>query len=321
MDTGQVSIRDIHSLMDMLQSIDVGLVVIDKDYKVSLWNNFMENHSGLKPSIVSNKSMFDFFPYISKSWFKRKVETVITLQTRTFSVWEQNPYLFKFKSYHPITGQTEFMYQNVTFMPLVSTDGSVDKIGIIIYDVTDIAINRLELQKAYRELQTISRTDALTELNNRRYWEECLGREFLRCKRSNNPGALIMLDIDHFKKVNDTYGHPTGDAVIRETGLIIRKLGRLTDIPGRYGGEEFAVLLNDTTEENAHVYAERLRKEIESQHITFDGKDVHWTISIGIAGFNASMKSHKEWIEAADQALYSAKRNGRNQAVILKKAS
>ena len=315
---GQVSIKEIHWLMDMLQSIDVGLIVLDDNFKIQLWNSFMENHSGMTPQSVAGKDLLDLFQNIPANWFRRKLRSVCTLESPSYTTWEQRPYLLKFKSYHPITGRSDFMYQNITFMPLMSVDGNVDRVGIIISDVTDIAVNKLKLKQANKDLAALSRTDGLTQLNNRAYWEECLSREFMRVKRSKQPSSLVMFDIDHFKKVNDTYGHQAGDEVIKNTSLTLRKIIRLSDIPGRYGGEEFTIILVDTNAPNGNILAERLREEIEAQIVKYDEHSIKWTISLGVAELTDDVKSHKEWIERADQALYQAKESGRNKSVIYK---
>src|SRR5690606_25742057 len=137
------------------------------------------------------------------------------LKNRAFTTWEQRPYLMQFKNYRPITGTEEFMYPNITISPLVPANGEVNNVCIIIYDVTDIASNKKALERANIELAKLSRTDRLTQLNNRGYWEECLIKEFNRYQRYHHTCSLIMFDIDHFKKVNDTYGHQAGDEVIR----------------------------------------------------------------------------------------------------------
>ena len=314
----KIDIKDIHWLMDMLQSIDVGLIVLDRQYRVQVWNDFMVNHSNRSPTYVMGQNIFGLFDDISEDWLKRKAESVFLLKSRSFATWEQRPYLFRFKNYRPITGTADFMYQNITFIPLVSAQGDVNHVGIIIYDVTDIAVGKMQLETANEKLQTLSRTDGLTQLNNRRYWEECLKSEFQRVKRTGQISALLMFDIDHFKKINDTYGHQAGDEVIRETAGTLRKAIRTTDIAGRYGGEEFTVILINTNAEQAMVVAERLRKRIEALSIQHEGHTINYTISLGISEFHEEMNGHTQWLEYADSALYDAKRGGRNQAVISK---
>jgi len=317
-DSATIDIKEFHWLMDMLQSIDVGLLVLDRQYNVQVWNNFMVNHSGLSPSGIIGKNIFQSFQDVPETWFKRKAESVFLLNNRAFTTWEQRPYLFNFKNYRPITGSAEYMYQNITFIPLVSVDGEINHLGIIIYDVTDIAINRTELEGANKQLEVLSRTDRLTQLNNRGYWEECLEHEFMRVQRTKRPSSLIMFDIDHFKKVNDTYGHQAGDEVIRVTAAEVVKKVRVTDVPGRYGGEEFGIILIDTPAEGALYLAERLRKAIEAMKVFHDGIEIRYTISLGVAELNEGIESYTKWLECSDQALYEAKRGGRNLSVVYK---
>ena len=319
MNTEVNSIADLHWLMDMLQNIDIGLVVIDRDYRVQVWNSFMENHSGCPARKVMDKQLFSLFPDLPQEWFKRKAETVFLLNNRAFITWEQQDYLFRFKNYRPITGSAAYMYQNVTLIPLISLDGNINHVGIIVYDVTDIASNKLRLEEANLQLQSLSRTDALTQLNNRGFWEECLQQEYRRAMRSGLVVSLVIFDIDHFKKVNDTYGHQAGDEVIRNTSRTLKDSIRTTDISGRYGGEEFVVILVDTSANDARVFTERLRKKIEASVVQYEGQDISYTISLGIAQLTNDMESPRQWLECADTALYTAKETGRNLSIIYTK--
>ncbi len=318
MELGKIDIREIHWLMDMFQSIDVGIIVLDRQYCVHVWNGFMGNHSGQPGEKVIGSNVFGLFPELPEQWFRRKVESVVMLKSRAFTTWEQRPYLFRFKNYRPITGNAEFMYQSVSFIPLVAANGEVDYIGVVIYDVTDVALSKRDVEAANKLLEILSRTDRLTQLNNRGFWEESLEREFRRVRRTHGPATLIMFDIDHFKKINDSYGHPAGDEVIRNTAALMRQASRETDILGRYGGEEFGIILVDTGAEGAAIMADRLRLAIEASVVHHDGKDIRYTISLGVAELTEGIETHKQWIECSDNGLYAAKRGGRNQVVVHK---
>lgn len=315
--THQTELHALHWQMSLLDSLDVGLMVLDSDFRIALWNNFMVNHSGLSSSQVHGQSLFSLFPELDSSWFKRKLNSVLTLHNPAFMTWEERPWLFRFSSYRPITGSARWMYQNVTLIPLTSPDGEIRQIGLIIYDVTDEAVSRQALEKANQELGKLSRTDHLTGLNNRGYWEQCLQQEFERFIRTQQPTSLILLDIDHFKQVNDTQGHQAGDAVIRQLSDIIRQMIRTTDIAGRYGGEEFGILLLNTPAANAEILAERLRYTVETQPIPYEGEKLMVTISLGIAAADNNFADYQSWLEKADQSLYQAKERGRNQFVTL----
>jgi len=318
MSEANIDIKEFHWLMELLQTIDVGLVVLDRQFNVNVWNSFMESHSGMTPLQTKDKNIFELFSELPKEWLMHKANSVFMLKNRSFMTWEQRPYLFKFKNYRPITGTEPFMYQNITISPLVSTDGQVNHIAIIMYDVTDIAANRNALERANKELETLSRTDRLTQLNNRGHWEECLSQEFSRFQRYKTICSVIMFDIDHFKKVNDTYGHQAGDEVIRQVSQATRDNLRKTDIAGRYGGEEFGVILGNTDADSAVIFCERVRKQIEAMEVVHDGKTIKFTISLGISQAVEQTKNYTSWLEQADQALYASKEGGRNQTNIFK---
>lgn len=304
-----------HWLLEILQTMDVGLVVLDREYKVQVWNSFMENHSGQSPQNVQDNNLFDVCPDISREWFQHKIDTVFLLGCRAHSIWEERPYVFKFQNYRPVTGGADFMYQYTTLIPLKALDGSISHVCIIVYDVTDIAVNRMALQNANASLEQISITDQMTQLYNRAHWEHRLEQEFKRGQRTQNPTSVVMFDIDHFKKVNDTYGHQPGDEVIRVTSKTLHQVMRETDIAGRYGGEEFGVVLVDTNAEQAMIFAERLRTSIENLVVETEGHQIKFTISIGISELK-DQPDYQLWLKQSDIALYAAKHAGRNKALV-----
>jgi diguanylate cyclase (GGDEF)-like protein len=172
-----------------------------------------------------------------------------------------------------------------------------------------------ELLEKNRLLQQLSTTDPLTGLANRRQLDEAQEVEFARARRQGLPLTAVMLDIDHFKRVNDTFGHPAGDEVIRQVGEAIRGQLRVTDVGGRYGGEEFLLLLGCPAE-GARIVAERLRGDVEALEIrTAEGDSISVTISLGLASQNEAYPSAGAMVAAADGALYEAKAGGRNRVM------
>ncbi len=170
--------------------------------------------------------------------------------------------------------------------------------------------------KLHAEIEKLATTDGLTGLYNHRRFQEKLSDEFKRLNRYSSPVSLILTDIDYFKKVNDTYGHPAGDLVLKGVSKIIREQIRDMDVAARYGGEEFAVILPGTEAEGAKNIAERLRHAVMNATFSPDGKSLKVTISIGIATAPLDAKDKEELLERTDKALYHAKHNGRNQTVI-----
>lgn len=163
---------------------------------------------------------------------------------------------------------------------------------------------RVARQNKY--LERLSRLDPLTGLPNRRQWDEAASAEFTRALRSGRDAALLVLDIDRFKQVNDEFGHPIGDLVLRQLAGALQASVREVDTPGRFGGDEFGVVLAEATPEQAFEIAERIRANIFNATVKF-------TVSIGVAVIDSSMENAGEWIRCADQALYIAKRDGRNR--------
>jgi len=180
----------------------------------------------------------------------------------------------------------------------------------IIANQVAVSIANARLHQMMRQMAT---TDGLTGLINHRHFQEKAEAEFARAGRYNEPLSVLLFDIDHFKKVNDTYGHPVGDAVLKKVAAILRETVRTSDIAARYGGEEFVALLTNTDHEGAKKMAERIRSSVEKGRYVLDGKNIPITISVGSASFPPDGKEKKELIEKADQALYWAKGHGRNQ--------
>jgi two-component system, cell cycle response regulator len=173
-----------------------------------------------------------------------------------------------------------------------------------------------ELELANQRLRKLSITDGLTELFNHRHVHELLQEEFDRSRRTHEPVAVVMMDLDHFKNVNDTHGHPTGDLILYETAQILRETAREIDMPGRYGGEEFILILPNTGESEAARFAERVRDRIKEHIFRDDSTEVRMTVSCGAASFPApGIDSPETLLKAADQALYEAKRAGRDRVV------
>ncbi|GIX46361.1 MAG: hypothetical protein KatS3mg131_0572 [Candidatus Tectimicrobiota bacterium] len=167
------------------------------------------------------------------------------------------------------------------------------------------------------ELYRLARFDDLTGLYNRRYLLDRLAEEFLRARRYGSPLCVAMLDLDHFKEVNDTYGHLMGDTVLATVGGVIRATVRATDIAGRYGGEEFCLVLTETKLEGARLLAERLRRRVAAEPFPAPhGATFFVTCSIGVAPFTPDMRNVTTLLARADQALYQAKAAGRNRVVL-----
>lgn len=173
-----------------------------------------------------------------------------------------------------------------------------------------------ELEEANQQLRQLSITDGLTGLYNHRHVHELLREEHERSKRSGVAIAVVMLDLDRFKMLNDTHGHPTGDVVLAETARILRENAREIDMIGRYGGEEFIAILPGTDEDAAVLFAERVRSAVENHTFRDEDVEVRMTLSAGVAaGRGSEFSQPDELIKRADRALYKAKDSGRNLVI------
>lgn len=174
----------------------------------------------------------------------------------------------------------------------------------------------IENARLYEDLERLAITDGLTKLYVPRHFHEELDKELRRATRYQRDLSLLMIDIDHFKNINDTYGHPQGDVVLQELAGLLRRYGRQDDIIARYGGEEFVVALVETNEQGAALAAERIRRAVENHEFELGEQRVPITVSVGVAHFPGDASTKKDLIAHADQALYAAKRAGRNRVCL-----
>jgi diguanylate cyclase (GGDEF)-like protein len=194
----------------------------------------------------------------------------------------------------------------------VLRDGDFIKIGRSIFKF----LSGNNIENAYHEeIYRLTTVDGLTQIYNKRYFLETLEREIGRAQRYRRELSLIIFDIDHFKKINDTYGHLAGDHVLKHLALVIKSRIRREDILARYGGEEFAIILPEIDHENAAQFAEKIRRLIEKAVFKFEETEIPVTISIGVAEYGTKQGTVSDFIKMSDDKLYEAKMQGRNRVV------
>ncbi|MCU4674964.1 diguanylate cyclase [Catenovulum sp. 2E275] len=305
-----------HSLV--VESLNTGVILVDADYNLVYFNHFMQSHPALKSPDILGKNLFSVFPELPKSWMTRKLQSVVMLDSPAFSSWEQRQYLFKMQHTRPITTSNEFMAQNISMLPIKSdkTKNEVDHICITVEDATDVCFYQEKLKLTLAELERSNRTDGLTQIANRRYWEERFNTAFLSAVRYNEELSLILFDLDKFKIINDKFGHQAGDKVLIESAALIQSMLRQHDVFGRYGGEEFAILLPNTGLRGAYELAERIRVAFENQIVEYKSFNIAATLSLGVVSYHSGIRNYDDMLTRADMALYESKRSGRNKTTV-----
>ncbi|MEN9658877.1 MAG: hypothetical protein RL571_2342 [Pseudomonadota bacterium] len=277
----------------------------------------MAQHSGISAELAIGANLFELFPELPKKWLSKKIESVFVLKNFAFTSWEQRPYLFKFPHNRPITGGMDFMQQNTTFMPVRNEYGEVDAVTVNLFDVTDNAIAQNLLQEAMGKLEEYSNRDGLTGIYNRRYLDVRFTQELERMSRYQAAFfTVILFDLDRFKQVNDNYAHVAGDEVLRVVASRVLTTLRDTDVFGRYGGEEFMLLLPQTDLAGAKIAAERIRVVLCDQPVQFGETKIKISASLGLSESHSGAIESPKVIEEADMALYFSKQNGRNRVTV-----
>ncbi|MBU1311376.1 MAG: diguanylate cyclase [Gammaproteobacteria bacterium] len=297
-------------LQPLLAQLNSGVLVLDAEYRLVFINQFIARRANLVLAEVQGQLLFDVFTDLPRAWLQRKLDSVQELQIPAFSNWEQRQYIFKLPHLRPLSTGSQYMAQNCSIMPLSSADNNAGYICILIEDATDAFVYQQQLHNSMQQLEQANRIDGLTGIFNRRYWQQQLQLELQRATRYQHPLSLLLFDLDKFKQLNDTYGHQGGDAVLMSVSQQIATLLRDTDIFGRYGGEEFGVILPETALSGAMMVANRVCQAIASQTVSYNQQHIAVTLSIGVASFTG--QSVDELIQQTDIALYNAKRQGRN---------
>lgn len=289
----------------IFNTISLGLVVLDRELNITAWNRWMELHSGMPAEKVIGQPVCDLFPDLCDNSFIRIVKSVFAFGNYAAYSQKLHKYLFPMKNPHGSSYIFPRMQQNCTFGPLRNANKEIIAVYISVQDVTDFVMYE-------HKLIQMAKIDSLTGIYNRRYLDSRLAEEIERSRRHGNPLSILLLDIDHFKKINDTHGHLCGDYALRKISELLQELVRTSDILGRYGGEEFCCILPETPFEQAIVLAERCREQVAASPFSCTDQQTSMTISIGVTAMHRD-DTLDSIIKRADDALYQAKREGRNR--------
>ena len=285
---------------------ETGLLVIDADDRILYCNPAFISMCGLEDYSPIGRTHDEFLAWV----FAQRVGSAGDENT-TFDDWVAPVHsLYRKQTYHT----TEIGLNNGKWVLMAQQMYGSGEIVSVCTDITRSKEAELALRVAYAELERLAMTDELTGVPNRRHFLAQLESERQRALRYQRNASLAMLDLDHFKQVNDRYGHPAGDEVLKHFADLLSRHMRCEDVVGRLGGEEFALLMPETAPSGAQTVLERIRHELAKAQLDIIAPGFAYTFSAGVAELtltNSAACNH--WIHAADQALYRAKAGGRNR--------
>jgi len=299
----------------IFNTIDNGIMILDENLNIKAWNKWLEVKTGIKSKEIVDHNICERFPYIGQKKLIRKVKSVLITKNASFFSVEPHEYLLKIKS-NIIMGKVfTYMRQDITLVPY---DIERKLVCLYIYDHTKLHASSEKLKKLNVELKELSSKDPLTQLYNRRYFAEAASTmQSLSVRNNHHNISIIILDVDNFKNINDTYGHAIGDKVIVSLARILEDNCRKSDIVARFGGEEFVILLYNTSITFAQNIAENIRKNVEDFMMEIKDEELKFTLSLGVAQFEPQLDKDIECtINRADKALYRAKTSGKNKVLV-----
>lgn len=293
----------------VIEAIDTGIVIFGSDFKISYWNGWMAAHSQIQPEEIVGRSLFDPFPKLKNQRFMRNCKSVRSFGNFVFFPQDPYGYLFPMKPVGSYRSQFKCMQQSCTLGAIRDGNKLITDLFISVRDMTEVAAYQ-------KELIRLSHRDALTGCHNRRFLIEFLEEELYRCQRYHRNMSIVMMDIDYFKKVNDRWGHPFGDEVLKWVSSTVQAIMRKSNRFARYGGEEFCCVLPETNIDGATVFAEKIRKSLEASALFSTQSPISVTASFGVSSLNEEIKDIETLLKKADEALYRAKEGGRNRVAL-----
>ncbi|MDH2431779.1 diguanylate cyclase [Pokkaliibacter sp. MBI-7] len=295
-------------LIEHIGTSENGIAVLDAKDQVIFYNQAFLRAFGLQDYPVYKQSYDDLLSWMFTTGVGMKAHTQKLDEWLAYIHSQYRSAPFRNYEVELVDGRWLLMTEQL------SPDGEV---VLVCNDVTLFKQVELALQKAQIELARQAMTDELTSLPNRRHFMQQLDNECQRAHRYGHTTSLAVIDIDHFKKINDGYGHPTGDEVLRHfAGLLAQRL-RKNDVVGRLGGEEFALLLPETSKESARAVVSRLQQRLASENLEHISPGFRYTFSAGVAECEPSPQfCCADWMRAADETLYRAKAAGRNCVMV-----
>ena len=317
---------------NLFNSIPLGICIIDKNFIVKFWNKTIEDWTSIRTEIITGRELSSFFPRFNEPHYNLRLNNLFT---------GGPPVIFSSQFHRNLFKSTNCKELNrvlhITASSFNKTGNNEFSLIFTIKDITDIenlvqkykeiknkAIEEVERRKkveikllnANKKLETLANIDQLTKLPNRRYFREKINAEINRVKRNANLFSIIFIDIDNFKKFNTDNGHECGDFVLKAVASFLTASIRKTDVVARWGGEEFIIILPETSIKNAYTLTEKLRNKIANKEFSYNDKKLKITMTFGISSFNPETDTVETVINRADNALGRGKKEGKNRTII-----
>lgn len=307
----------------MVDALGTGLIVLNPRGEVLLWNAWVVRHSGIEAPAALGRTLESVFVNGLSLSFISALKNVLTykLPVVLSNVLHRTPLPLYLRPEDTAKGPQQRMPQSLTLVPVRYDSTRADGFLVQVTDTSSFVKRERLLQSHSEKLSREAVIDGLTGIYNRKYFDQKLAIELSRAQRQKNPLSLVMLDVDYFKKYNDTYGHPAGDRVLQAlVGAVQSQLNRLSDVFARYGGEEFTIILPSSDQAGATRIAEKVRQAVLALQIEHARSQVgkHISISLGVATCpGGEICNETRLLDTADKALYAAKHGGRNQVQCL----
>ncbi len=296
---------DLVFLKQVTDIIDDGFIIIDQDHRILLWNNCIQSYTTISSEQAIGKCLNTLLHRKSEQWLTQQISIALKAD---------KPSIKYADIFNAISNARLQTFPEVKAFTLSPGSLGNEYLCLVVNGISSSAQNNLSLHEENKKLKEQLQRDPETQLFTKRYWWQCLTEKFNSSQTLGQTSSIVVFDVDGFKKINDTYGHLAGDEAIKRLSFSIRKMIRNGDLAGRFGGDEFVVILPNTRAQEAHNFAESLRTKIMNLEQTSNQPQL--SISVGVCECTDDMVSEREWFEKADKALYMSKQKGRNQTTV-----
>jgi diguanylate cyclase (GGDEF)-like protein len=297
----------------VLDYVPLGVLVLDREMRVRFWNACLEDWTEIPRAQIIGVDVRERFPHFAEARYAGRIQALFAGGAPTVFSSQLHPHVVPSRLR---SGRLRVQQTMAVAVPAREGEvGGAFEALLAIQDVTNLADAMEALRGARDEAKHQAATDSLTGISNRRHFVEAAERLLAQALRYGRPCALVLIDVDRFKGINDTHGHATGDTVLRTIVAVLGRTLRESDLIGRLGGDEFAALLPETSAAMGLVTGERLRAAVQGERLTGDARDITLSVSVGVAALDETARTLDAVFKKADAALYEAKKRGRNRVV------